>query len=192
MTRWWWVRHGPTHQKNFTGWRDVDVDLSDTAKIARLNDHLPDGAVLVSSDLKRAVKTADALGGSHSRLPHASDMREFNFGLWDGLHFEEVAKRDPELSRAYWENPGDVAPPEGESWNDAAGRLNRFVDQMNDAHWGRDIIAVAHFGAILTQVQRGLGVSAYEALSHEIENLSVTQMTWDGQDWSVQAINHSV
>ena len=33
--RLWWVRHGPTHEKAMTGWRDVPADLSDTAAIAR-------------------------------------------------------------------------------------------------------------------------------------------------------------
>ena len=36
MTTWHWVRHGPTHQKSFVGWRDVPADLSDHAQIERL------------------------------------------------------------------------------------------------------------------------------------------------------------
>ena len=47
VTRFWWVRHGPTHEKAFVGWRDVPADLSDHAAIARLDAHLPQGAVLV-------------------------------------------------------------------------------------------------------------------------------------------------
>ena len=37
VTRFWWVRHGPTHEKAFTGWRDVPADLSDSAALARLD-----------------------------------------------------------------------------------------------------------------------------------------------------------
>ena len=33
MTTFWWVRHGPTHQTAFTGWRDVPADLSDAAAL---------------------------------------------------------------------------------------------------------------------------------------------------------------
>ena len=40
-TNWWWVRHGPTHAKVFTGWRDVPADLSDVARIKRLKNFLP-------------------------------------------------------------------------------------------------------------------------------------------------------
>ncbi|MEO0677999.1 MAG: histidine phosphatase family protein, partial [Pseudomonadota bacterium] len=44
MTTFWWVRHGPTHEKAFTGWRDVPADLSDTAALQRLSAFLPSDA----------------------------------------------------------------------------------------------------------------------------------------------------
>ncbi|HBR36935.1 MAG TPA: histidine phosphatase family protein, partial [Sulfitobacter pontiacus] len=64
MTIWHWVRHGPTHEKNFVGWRDVPADLSDVAQLGRLNAHLPQRAVMVSSDLIRASATADTLASA--------------------------------------------------------------------------------------------------------------------------------
>ena len=189
MTTFHWVRHGPTHEKAFVGWRDVPADLSDHARIARLNAHLPEDAVLVASDLIRASATADALAAGRARLPDRDDLREFHFGEWDGKHFSEVAQTHPELSRAYWESPGDVAPPGGESWNTAAARVGAAVDAIAAAHAGRTIIAVAHFGVILTQVQRALGIGGYEAFSHKIDNLSVTEIVFD-EGWSAGRINH--
>ena len=106
------------------------------------------------------------------------------------MRFDEVADRDPDLSRAYWEKPGDVCAPEGESWNMAAARIETSVTRLNAAHPEAHIIAVAHFGAILTQVQRALGVTAYQALSHKIDNLSVTTLTHKAGLWSVETINH--
>lgn len=189
MTRWWWVRHGPTHQRSFTGWRDVEADLSDTAQLARLRDLLPNAGVMISSDLRRAVDTANTLCGGHTRVPHAPDLREFNFGVWDGLHFSEVSEMYPELSRQYWESPGDVAPPEGESWNSAAARAKTVVDRLNrEGH--DDIIAVAHFGIILTQLQRASGKTAYQVLAQEIDPLSVTQLIHQDGQWSVGMVNH--
>ncbi|MDT8856553.1 histidine phosphatase family protein [Paracoccaceae bacterium Fryx2] len=191
MTRLWWVRHGPTHQKTFVGWRDVPADLSDTRQIARLNAHLPQGALLVASDLIRASATADTLGMGRERLPDAPALREFNLGDWDGRHYSDVAKTDPKLSRAYWEAPGDVAPPNGESWNAAAARVGGHVAQVLQAHAGRDIVLVAHVGVILTQVQAALGISPYQALAYKIDNLSVTCIDHDGTGWQVRAINHT-
>ena len=190
MTTWWWIRHGPTHEKSFVGWRDVPADLSDTAQIARLHTHLPEDALLVSSDLSRCIKTADAIAGQRTRLPHAPDIREFNFGDWDGLNYEQVMARDPNLSRDYWDKPGDVAPPNGESWNTAATRITRYVHDINTRHPNRHIIAVAHFGAILTQVQLAGDLTAYQAVGHKIDNLSVTRLHWDGAAWDTGVINH--
>lgn len=190
MTRWWWVRHGPTHQKAFTGWRDVPADLSDVARLDRLTKYLPAQAKLVTSDLQRAVATGDAIRANRTRLPHIAALREFDFGDWDGLHFSEVAERDPELSRQYWEAPGDVAPPGGESWNTAASRVQSVVDRLNnEAH--SDIVVVAHFGVILTQLQRASGKSAYEVLAQTIDPLSVTQLTHENGNWHVGVVNHA-
>ncbi|MEQ6250600.1 histidine phosphatase family protein [Sulfitobacter sp. HNIBRBA3233] len=191
MTVWHWVRHGPTHEKTFVGWRDVPADLSDTGLIDRVRAHLPDKALLVSSDLVRARETALALQGPGHRLlaPH-SDLREIHFGAWDGMHFKDVAARDPELSRAFWEKPGDVQAPGGESWNQTRARVDALVDELNTQHPQAHIIAVAHFGVILTQVQRALGVTAYEAMAHKIDNISVTRLTHESGIWQAAQINH--
>ena len=187
-TDWYWVRHGPTHAKALIGWTDLPADLSDQDQIARLDAWLPRDAALVSSDLRRAVATADAIGGGRMRLPHNRDLREFHFGAWEGRHFSDVSAQNPDLARAYWERPGDVCAPGGESWNMAAARVNAVVDGVNGQ---RDkIIAVAHFGVILTQVQRAKGCTAYDALAHSIAPLSVTHLRWRQGVWSVQAINH--
>lgn len=190
MTRWWWVRHGPTHVKAFVGHRDVPADLSDHAQIARLNAYLPGDALLISSDLIRASATAAAVSKTRTLLGQHRDLREFDFGVWDGMTFADVAARDPELSRDFWEKPGDLAAPDGESWNDVSARVGHFVDQMNKAHPNQDIIAVAHIGVIMTQIQKATGGTAYQALGHHVDNLSVTDMTWDGVTWQIGVINH--
>ena len=189
VTRWWWVRHGPTHEKAFVGWRDVPADLSDTAALARLNAFLPKTALVISSDLSRAVTTADALSLGRPRLPHDPGLREFNFGAWDGLRFDAVAARDPDLSRRFWEEPGDIAAPDGESWNAVAARVAPVVDRLNGA--ATDIIAVAHIGVIMTQIARAAGTDPYQAMSHKIDNLSVTRLEHNSEGWKVRQINHT-
>ncbi|WP_368185100.1 histidine phosphatase family protein [Aestuariibius sp. HNIBRBA575] len=190
MTQWHWVRHGPTHEKNFVGWRDVPADLSNTDQISRLGSYLPQAAYVLSSDLIRASDTAKAIQGTRQNLGVFADIREFNFGAWDGLHFSEVAERDPDLSRQFWEQPGDLAAPDGESWNAVANRVGQFVDKMNALHPNNVFIAVAHIGVIMTQIQRASGSTAYQAMGHVIDNLSVTDMEFDGQNWRMGRINH--
>ncbi len=190
MTRLHLVRHGPTHAKTMVGWSDLPADLSDTAAVSRLLNHLPSEALVISSDLSRAADTATAIQGDRRRLPHHSDLREINFGTWELRAFREIEAEDPELAFAYWDNPGDVRPPEGESWNEVRTRVDRAIDALIAEHTGLDLIIVAHFGVILTQVQRALGVTAQDAFSHRIDNLSVTDVTYHGDSWSVGRINH--
>ncbi len=175
MTVLWWVRHGPTHQKTMCGWRDAPADLSDTAAIKRLEAYLPATAHVISSDLSRAVATADAIQSARERLPHDPDLREFDFGDWDGKHFSEIAETHPTLSRRYWENPGDVCAPGGESWNTAEARVSAARERLLTLG-AEHIIVVSHFGAILSQVRAAAGITAYKALAQRIDNLSVTRI----------------
>lgn len=189
VTRLWWVRHGPTHEKTMVGWRDVPADLSDTAMLARLDGMLPRDALLVSSDLIRAVATADALSDGRTRLPHHPGLRELHFGDWDGKAWDDIAASHPELSFAYWDDPGDHCAPGGESWNQASARISAATDDLIARHQGRDLVIVAHFGAILTQVQRALGCSGAQAFAHRIDNLSLTRIDLTPAGWTIGPIN---
>ncbi len=189
MTRLHLVRHGPTHAKTMVGWSDLPADLSDTAAIARLSEFLPADGLVISSDLSRTIATADAIQGPRQRLPHDPDLREVHFGDWELKGFAEIEAKDPDRIRAYWEHPGDVRPPNGESWNEVATRVDRGIDRLITTHAGQDIIVVVHFGVILTQVQRAEKLTASEVFAHRIDNLSVTSIHID-KDWSLQHINH--
>lgn len=188
MSRLFWVRHGPTHARTIVGWSDLPADLSDTARLARLDRHLPQDALLVSSDLRRAVQTADAIGRARQRLGAERDLREIHFGEWEMKGFHDVDDRDRLL--AFWEQPGDIRAPGGETWNEVKARVNRTVERLLRAHPGRDIVAVAHLGVILTQVQEALGTSAYKTFAQRIENLSVTELHRRDGRWHAAAINH--
>ncbi|SFP88187.1 Broad specificity phosphatase PhoE [Tranquillimonas alkanivorans] len=183
----WWVRHGPTHAKGMVGWTDLPADLSDTPALDRLAAHLPPDAAVVSSDLARAVTTADAICGPRRRLPHDPGLREIHFGTWEMRRHDEIEAEAPEHIRAFWDAPGDVRPPDGESWNALSARVSAAADRL--AVPGGDLIVVAHFGAILSQVQRALGIPAREAFAQPIDTLSVTRLTFDGT-WRLEEVNH--
>jgi broad specificity phosphatase PhoE len=192
MRRLWWVRHAPTHARAFAGWRDIPADLSDRAALARLDAHLPRGGAIVSSDLGRAVATAGALAAGRAALPPQPGLREFDFGAWDGLTFDEVAAGWPDLSRRYWEEPGSIAPPGGESWNDAAARVARTVEAVLAATAAEDVILVAHFGAILSHWAMAAGLAPREAIAQPVAPLSVTRIDRTAQGWQARSVNASV
>ncbi|CAM3853979.1 histidine phosphatase family protein [Phaeobacter inhibens] len=183
ITRLFLVRHGPTHAKSMVGWSDLPADLSDTGALDRLHGYLPAEALVVSSDLSRARDTATAIGRDRQRLEDHPDLREIHFGAWELRSWREIDAEDPDRIRAYWETPGDVTPPGGESWNQVCARVNGAINGLIDTHRGRNLIVVGHFGQILTQIQRAERLTAEEAFSHRIDNLSVTELTHRGADW---------
>jgi len=191
VTRLFLVRHGPTHAKVMVGWSDIPADLSDTAALTRLSAHLPQTGLVVSSDLSRATATADAVQGPRTRLSHDPNLREINFGAWEMRSHSEIESQSPDLIRAYWDHPGDVRPPGGESWHQVCARVDRSIDALIAAHRGKDLIVVAHFGVILTQIQRALRLDTDAVFAQRIDNLSVTQLTHlaDG-NWREGRINH--
>lgn len=190
MTRLFLVRHGPTHAKSMVGWSDLPADLSDTDQLGRLSDYLPDDALVVSSDLSRAIDTASAIQGARNRLPNDPGFREIHFGEWELKTWSEIDARDPERIRAFWETPGDVRAPGGESWNEVAARVDTAIDRLIHAHKDKALIVVGHFGMILTQIQRAERLTTEEAFSHRIDNLSVTEITLSDNVWKTGRVNH--
>ena len=127
----------------------------------------------------------------HVRPDHRSEgQREIRFGAWELRTYREVEAEDPGLARAYWETPGHACPPEGESWNQTRARVDTAIDRLVADHAGTDLVIVAHFGVILTQIQRALGLDGASAFGHRIDNLSVTEITHRTGGWQVGQINH--
>lgn len=185
MTRLWLVRHGPTGARGMCGWSDLPADLSDADALRRLSRALPP-VPMVSSDLSRAVATADALAGPRPRLPHDRDLREMHFGAWEMRTHAEAEAEDAVLARALWEEPGDHAPPGGESWNALCARVWGTLDRFLEAG---EVIVVCHFGPILAALQRARGITALQVFGQRIEPLSLTVLAREDVGWRVEAVD---
>lgn len=184
-TTWWWVRHGPTNADVLAGWTDIPADLSDVSQLRRLSRFLPEQAVVISSDLSRASKTADAIANNRIRLPDAPELREINFGSWDGKPFSRISREHPSLSRKFFSDPGRHAPPGGECWSTVSERVSNFVDLTTASQVGGHVVAVAHFGVILTQVQRATRQSVRALAARKVQNLSITRLAVSAGAWTM-------
>ncbi|PID35941.1 MAG: histidine phosphatase family protein [Rhodobacterales bacterium] len=181
-----WVRHGPTHRKDIVGWTDVPADLSDTAALARLAAYLPDAPV-ISSDLIRAVATADAIAQNRPRLPHDPALREIYFGDWETRTHTDLSAEFPELMRVYWDDPETHFPPGGERWSEMVARVTETVTRLSAQH--ERLIVVAHMGVIVGQIQRALNLPLRDALAQKIDNLSVTRTVFTPGKGQADPIN---
>ena len=182
------IRHAPTHRKSMVGWSDVDADFSDVRRFDELDAFLPKPAQLVSSDLRRTIGTADLLNKGRVRFNHCPDLREINFGDWELQTFSEIQQTHAQEIRAFYETPGTVTAPNGECWNGFYDRVHSGFDELLQRTQG-PLIAAVHFGVVIAAIQRSLGVSAYDAFSHRIDNLSLTHIRITNGTWAAMRIN---
>ena len=185
----YWVRHGPTNCHTLYGWKDISVDLTDHCTIQWVSTNVPHNAIVLSSDLIRASQTADAVAGSRERLPNAKQLREFNFGDWEGKSYEEIYQNDRCLAEEFWNNPGFSSPPNGESWFQLQSRVNPFIDDLVSTYPDRDFILVAHFGVILNQLQQATKTPYSEIIKQPIKNFSITKINYYQGERSVEYAN---
>ncbi|RMH46827.1 MAG: histidine phosphatase family protein [Alphaproteobacteria bacterium] len=164
------------------GWTDLPADLSDTARIARLGTFLP-RAPIAWSDLRRAAATAAAIAGDRPRLGPDPRLRELHFGAWEGRRFDELGEDEALRLRRFYEDPGDRAPPGGESWNLFRARITAAIADLRKRARRRaapdggetDLVIVAHMGVIMAAIELAGDLPAGSAFGHVIEPLSVTR-----------------
>ncbi len=203
-TRWWWVRHAPvtTHGGKIYGQKDVPCDTSDAAAFEGLAAMLPQGAVWVTSNLRRAKDTAAAIfeaGADYVQPLIEADFAEQSFGDWQDHSWDDLGELYPVEYQAFWQNPGRNAPPGGESLADLIVRTDLGVKRLNIGHRGRDIVAVTHGGTIRAALALALDMEPIDAMSFVIDNLSVTRIDYfedglfqgKGRSWRIDGVNLS-
>jgi broad specificity phosphatase PhoE len=72
------------------------------------------------------------------------DLREIDFGAWEGLSFEAAREHYPEAWQARQADPYSAAPPGGESCRDLAARVLPAFEELVTRHRGDDIAVFAH------------------------------------------------
>ncbi len=129
--------------------------------LARLLPALQPGRC-IASPLMRAQETArllvEPIGLGVETDP---DLREVDFGVWEGKTFQEVRAADP-AGVGRWENlSGAFSCPGGESLEQFSARVRSVADRLT-AHPSEVVLAVTHGGVIRALLCHVLGLG----LSH--------------------------
>lgn len=151
------IRHGlpdfPGGKGMCIGTTDIPMGEKGFRQSAEMAQKLPPVTAVFSSPLTRAVQTAQAIGLPVTILP---DLREMYAGEWDGLTFDEIRQRYPELYAARFHDLTIPLP----GAEDHAGCLSRFKGAMEEAakQSPGDFAVVAHGGIIAQFLQDISGV----------------------------------
>ena len=87
------------------------------------------------SDLQRAIKSAELIAKPHSLNPIiVPSLRERNFGIWEGMSFDEIREKYPLEFDAWAGNPLRFSPMAGETTLEMQERVINAMDRIIDSH----------------------------------------------------------
>jgi len=88
-----------------------------------------------SSEVPPAAETALILATRYGiRHVLKEALAEVDAGLWAGLTYDEIKRRDVKIFKRWFEDPSSVCPPEGEELLAAAGRLEASLANVVRKH----------------------------------------------------------
>ncbi|GAA1208438.1 bifunctional RNase H/acid phosphatase [Prauserella alba] len=186
------VRHGQTEMsvdRRYSGLGDVALtetgrwQAQAVAKRLAGMDSLRDvDPVVVASPLLRAAATAQAAADAvGTRVETLQELRETDFGAWEGLTFAEASQRDPEV-HGRWMRDTSVPPPDGESFDAVYTRVQQAYDELLRRYEGRTVVVVSHVTPIKMLLRLALdgGPSLLFRLHLDPASLSIADFYPDG------------
>ncbi|MFI0979089.1 bifunctional RNase H/acid phosphatase [Streptomyces sp. NPDC021093] len=193
------LRHGETlltPEKRFSGSGGSDPELSAVGRkqaeaVAASLAVRGTIQAVVSSPLTRCRETADAVA-SRLGLPVQieEDLRETDFGAWEGMTFAEVRQRYTEDLDA-WLGSVEAEPTGGgESFAAVARRVSAARDRLAEKYAGRTVLVVTHVTPIKTLVRLALGAPPESLFKMELSAASLSAVAYyaDGNA-SVRLLN---
>ncbi|QNH54089.1 histidine phosphatase family protein [Selenomonas timonae] len=148
------IRHGETEWNKtgrFQGHSDVPLSAEGRTQAAALGKNLIVDHVdaIYASDLTRAMETAAPLAARFG-LPVISDpqLRELNFGAWEGRNFNDVNAENPNAMKNFYTDPEQADIPESEPFPEFQRRVAGRVREIVAHERGKRVVIVSHGASI--------------------------------------------
>jgi broad specificity phosphatase PhoE len=155
-------------------------------------DLLADRAIQVcySSPLRRAVETATVIAAPHGLTPiPIADLTECDVGDWEGLDWDTIQNRDPELHRRYMADQGAIPYSGGESFADVHARAAPALDRLIADHAGQTVLVVSHHVVNRTYLAGLLGLPIRQARQVMLDNCGVSVVRSEAGQTAVTTLN---
>jgi probable phosphoglycerate mutase len=178
------IRHGETPLtpfKKFSGDGPLNPELTEqglaqaelvAAAVAELNPE-----VILASPLKRTKQTAEAISRATGLPVICEDAWiECSFGIWDGLSIDEVKEKYPTDYHS-WLCSTSFAPPEGESYDAVAVRIDEALEKIVAEYPGQRVVVVTHNGTIKTAAKLVIDSPAESIFHIDVSPCSITTIS---------------
>ena len=180
MTRTLLVRHGETDwnaQSRIQGQNDEPLNARGRAQAASLKERLAGETIhaVYASDLARAWETASLIDAAP--VMAEPRLREMHFGEWEGLTYEDIQARDPDVLARWGAEVMDFTPPGGENLRRFAKRVGAVLGELAQKHEKETVLIVAHGGSLQLLVALALGLSPEKYWQFYVKPGSVSEVS---------------
>ena len=187
------IRHGEIQEAGrgcYIGRTDLALSAEGRRQAACLTPVLAslDGARALSSPLERTRETAGIALGPGRPFSLDKDLREIDFGRWEGKRFAEIAAGDPERVADWAALAEDFSFPEGEGFGDFRRRVVAAAERLVADPAGT-VVAFTHGGVIRLLVCHFLGLAPRDFLRFDVEPASLTEFRREGGEWGLFLLN---
>jgi alpha-ribazole phosphatase len=142
------IRHTRTAAESGVcyGFSDVTMPSDVSRDIECTLARLPRFDVVHTSPAQRCMLLAAALGLRDRCVPIVSpELRELNFGAWEGRHWQDIAREESDVwARDTWNR----APPGGETEHALWQRVQLWHERRVRAVSGQRVAIIAHAGPL--------------------------------------------
>ena len=151
------IRHGETtanSEKRFAGVMDVSLTPKGELQAEQAGEKLKtvEFDAFYCSDLKRAMDSATIIGKYQTLKPTVlSELREMNFGIWEGKRMAEIKDQDSVLLDKWFKDFDNFVVPSGESVKEMFERVTKAYKKIIEPYNMDDdvkIAIIAHGGVI--------------------------------------------
>lgn len=184
------LRHGETEQGGgFRGRLDDALTETGWAQMRSTIGEACRWSAVVSSPLQRCAAFAEELAGRHG-LPLSldADLRELDFGQWEGLSPAKLMESNAQALGRFWSDPYAFPPPGGEPLGDFESRVFRALERLHHNHAGACVLVVTHGGVMRLLGALAGGLPARRLLEVVVEHgqcLSLA-VAREGGNWRIQ------
>ena len=162
MTQLILIRHAESEMGGrYLGRTDPPLSDRGRAQAAALARRLAEEPLssLYSSPLRRALDTTKAIAAPKGlEVSIKVDLAELDFGIWDGLSYEEIERRDQKRFARWLADPVTEYPPGGEPLAHMSQRVVAATQAIVARHPQGKAAIVSHGGPIRVLVCHALGL----------------------------------
>ncbi len=178
------IRHGETdfnRARLYFGHLDPDLNETGIEQLRKVKilfekrEKMPD--VVFSSDLKRCSQSMEILQiDEETEKILTKDLREINFGIFEGKTYEEIKSEYPEKVEKMINDWRNFKADRGESINEMMLRVAEKMNEIINQYRNKKILVVAHAGVIQALISYYLFGNLDGYWKFKINNGSITKL----------------